>query len=64
MDVGFAPSMKINSGVFQRETRNVQSRGFEGFKCEMVRRGVVRLNVVSVILDARIDRDKRCGEAV
>jgi hypothetical protein len=51
MEVGFPPSIEINSGVFQRETRKLQWSGSEGFRREIVRREVVRLKVGSVILD-------------
>jgi hypothetical protein len=54
MEVGFPPSMEMNSGVFQRETRKLQWSGFEGFRWEIVRRGVLRWKVGSVIVEGVI----------
>jgi hypothetical protein len=50
MEVGFPPSMEMNSGVFQRETRKVLCEGLRGSRWEIVRRGVVRWKVGSVIV--------------
>lgn len=49
IEVGFPPSMDMNSGVFQRETRKLQWSGFEGSRWEIVRRGDLRLKVWFVI---------------
>lgn len=46
MEVGLPPSMAMNSGVFQRETRKLQWRGFEGSRWEIVRRVVLKVGSV------------------
>jgi len=57
MEVGLPPSMAMNSGVFQRETRKLQCEGFEGSRWDIVRRVV--LKVGSVMFDAGIADEGR-----
>jgi len=64
MEVGLPPSMVMNSGVFQRETRKLQCEGLEGSRWEIVRRVVLKVGFV--IFDAGMGDDERfeCDDCV